>query len=327
MKKSLFVVMLAIVGFATTICNAQEAKEKKFIKKVSKDACKCVDEISAILGKDVVLEKINECITLAIIRRQTDPDSDEMKEMKKEIDGLLKAALTAKGDTIVGTNKNITVKIQGDRNFREIQDYMMENCPRMKTLVASNDLLSDKSLSDNPEAMKYYEEGYDYSQKQKFDKAIVSYRKAVELDPKFAFAWDNLGLSYRKTGNYDEALKCYKKSIEIDPYGIMPLQNIAIVYEYKKDYKQAAAVYEKLVEADNQNPEGYYGAGRAFYFAGDYQKGCDYMFQAYLIYSEVRSPYLKDAESMISTFYKDLKDKGQLQVILDVAKKYKIDLK
>lgn len=328
LKLKFSVVMLVVLGFTTGLMHAQDAKkEKKFIKKVAKEACNCLDGISATLGKEVVLEKINECITSSIIRHQTDPDSDEMKETKKEIDALLKAALTAKGDTIVGTNKNITVKIRGDKNFREIQDYMMENCPRMKVLVASDDLRSDKSMSKNPEALKYYHEAEDYFSQEKYDKAIASYKKALEIDPEFTFAWDDLGLTYRKAGNYDEALRCYKKSLEIDPYGTMPLQNMAIVYEYKKDYKQAAEIYEKLIETNDQDPEGYYGAGRAFYFTDDYQKGCDYMFQAYLIYYEIRSPYLKDAEKMLSVFYQDLKEKGQLQIILDAAKKYKIDLK
>ena len=316
--KKCFTVVLVL--FAACLGFSQDAKEKKFIKRVAKEACKCLDEIPATLGKEEVLEKINSCITLAIIAQQTTADSAEMKEMKKLID----QALEAKEGTSVGDGKTFT--IYADKNFREIQDYMMENCEKMKPLVASNDMLSDKSMSKNPVALKYYHEGEDYYAKEKYEKAVVSYKKALETDAFFAFAWDNLGLAYRKLLNFDEALKCYKKSLEIDPYGTMPLQNMAVVYHLKQDFKSAGETYLRLIDIEPENPEGYYGAGRAFYAANDYEKACDYMFKAYIKYSETRSPYLKDAESNLSMFYQDLKQKGKLDIIRDAAKKNNINL-
>jgi tetratricopeptide (TPR) repeat protein len=325
LKNCIAVVLLVVTGFTTTLGFAQDAKEKKFIKKVAKEACKCSENISSTVGKEEVVEQLNSCITTAIVIQQMDKAFADLKDIKKLIS---EAKVSVKnGDTTVVVSKDAENVIIADKNFREIQDYMMENCKGLKNLVASNDMLSDKSLSKNPEAMKVYHEGEEYFKKQKLEKAAEKFKKAVEIDPHFAFAWDNLGLTYRYLGNYDEALKCYKKSLEVDPYGTMPLHNIAIVYEYKKDYKQAASAYEKVIDTDSEKPEGYYGAGRAFYLAEDYVKGCDYMFQAYLKYSEQKSPYLKDAESTLSSFYNDLKQKGKLQIILDAAKKYKIDLK
>lgn len=252
---------------------------------------------------------------------KTFTDLKDIKKLTKEAKVSIKD-----GDTTVVVNKELSQTIIADKNFQEIQQYMMESCPRMKALVASNDMLSDKSLSKNAEALKLYYEGEQLGKKDKYEKAIACYKKAVALDPEFAFAWDNMGMAYRKMMNLDEALKCYKKSLEIDPYGTMPLQNSAIVYELKKDYKNAGDTYLKLIEMEPDNAEGYYGAGRAFYFNEEYDKGCDYMFKAYVIYSETRSPYLKDAENVLNAFYADLKEKGKLDIIKAAAKKNNINM-
>lgn len=318
------VVLLIVLGITTNLAIAQDAKDKKLVKKLAKEACGCTEKINANLGKEEVLEKVNECITVAIMKEQMSSLTKEMKDLER----LLKdAKLTVKeGDTTVVVDKKVDKTIYANKNFREIQDYMMEKCSGMKTLIKSDDMLSEKSLSANPKAMKLYSEAHDYFDKKKFEKAVETYKKALALDPEFAFAWDNLGLTYRHMGNYDEAIKCYRKSLEIDPYGTMPLQNIATAYEFKKEYALAAEAYEKLINIDSANPEGYYGAARAFYFAGDYEKGCDNIFKAYKIYSETKSPYLKDAESVLGAFYQDLKEKGKLQILEDAAKKNNIQL-
>ena len=51
---------------------------------------------------------------------------------------------------------------------------------------------------------------------------MKAYEKALEIDPVFAFAWDNLGLTYRRLEKYDLALDAYRKSLELVPNGFMP---------------------------------------------------------------------------------------------------------
>ncbi|MFP9100336.1 tetratricopeptide repeat protein [Flavobacterium sp. RHBU_24] len=324
-KNVIATVLFIVSGFSTTLVSAQQANQKKFIKKAAKEACTCTDGISSTIGKEEVVEQLNSCITAAIIKQQLYSTFNDLKDIKKLIKDV--KVSVKDGDTTFVVGDDTEKVIIADKNFREIQDYMMKNCKGLKNLVASNDMLSDKSLSANPEAMKVYHEGEDYFKKQKLEKAAEKFKAAVKLDPEFAFAWDNLGLTYRYMGNYDEALKCYRKSLEVDPYGTMPLQNIAIVYEYKKDYKQAAAAYDKVIEAEPDNPEGYYGAGRAYYFAEDYEKGCDYMFKAYKLYGELKSPYMGDAEKNLGAFWNDLKEKGKENIFNDAAKANGVEIK
>lgn len=130
--------------------------------------------------------------------------------------------------------------------------------------------------------MEFYSFGLDEAKKENFQKAVDYFKKAVEEDPEFAFAWDNLGVNYRRLDNYDKAIECYNKSLEIDPNGMMPLQNIAVAYQYKKEYNKAIEAFQKLAEIDVKNPEAYYGIGNIYAsFIKDYEKGLDYMCKAY----------------------------------------------
>lgn len=50
--------------------------------------------------------------------------------------------------------------------------------------------------------------GDQYIKQEQFEKAIECYREAVNIDPDYKAAWNNLGFSYAKLGRLDEAKKC-----------------------------------------------------------------------------------------------------------------------
>lgn len=289
-----------------------QAQDNSKIKTIADKACDCSKKINTSLKKDKIIEEINSCINAQTLLSQITAINTEVEA-------------SAKSKDTTGGKKNYTIVM--DENFKEIQAYMFDNCPSVKFLMATNDDANGKSLSKNKKALQYYQEGQDYSTQEKYDMAVVSYNKAVKADPKFVFAWDNLGISYRRLNNYKEAIKCYQKSLEIDPEGTMPLQNIAIAYEYLKDYKQASLHYEKVIKAFPDSPEGYYGAGRTFYIDENYEKGVDYMFKAYLMYTAAKSPYVNDAQTVLASYYKDLKEKNKLDIFNQAAKNNNINVK
>lgn len=307
-------VSIPVITFAQE--TADIAKEKSILA-ISEKACECTMKINTNQVRDSIVSKINSCITAEIMQEQ-------MKGMLDNMGKLVDEAVEAKNDTTVGQNINYQIIV--DKDFEEIQQYMVNNCKAVSILMSSNDMLSKRSMSKNKKALAYYEEGIRYAQKEQYDMAIVSYNRAVKADSKFAFAWDNMGICYRRTGKYNEAIKCYAKSLEIDPMGKMPLQNTAIAYEFLKDYKKASATYDRFIRTHPNDPEGYYGAGRAYYYAGDYEKGIDNLFKAYKMYAEIKSPYLNDAQSALATFYKDLKDKGREDILIEAANKNGIEL-
>lgn len=298
------------------------AQDIEKIKKIGDEACECTKEISTDQVRDSIVKKINDCIFSQILLDQMTSQFGTPEEIREEVSKL------TDNDTVVeiGKNKGKNIVITMDKDFDEIQQYMFENCARVQTLLTISNLESKNSMSKDKKALEFYREGEGYYSRGQYDLAIVSFKKAVKRDPKFAFAWDNLGISYRKRGNYHEAIKCYKKSLEVDPAGTMPLQNIAVAYDYLKDYENASASYEEIIKKYPDNPEGYYGAARAYYNADDYEKGVDNMFKAYLMYKKAQSPYVNDALDNLKFYYRDLKQKDKLAIFMKAAENNDIDI-
>jgi len=55
----------------------------------------------------------------------------------------------------------------------------------------------------------------------------VSYRKALELDPKSSAAHTNLGTSLARSGNYAEATKHFQAALEADPKNAVAQKGLA----------------------------------------------------------------------------------------------------
>jgi tetratricopeptide (TPR) repeat protein len=50
-----------------------------------------------------------------------------------------------------------------------------------------------------------------------FAEALKCFDKALEIDPKYMYAWVSKGLAFFNKEDYDQALVCYDKALEIDP--------------------------------------------------------------------------------------------------------------
>jgi Flp pilus assembly protein TadD len=96
-----------------------------------------------------------------------------------------------------------------------------------------------------------------------YEKSILCYLKALELEPEFIDAMDNLANSYRFLNNFDSAEYWYNKSIKLHPEGYIAHQNLAIVYLSTARFEDALNEYDILVKLAPKNPEGYFGKANA----------------------------------------------------------------
>jgi len=88
------------------------------------------------------------------------------------------------------------------------------------------------------ESWFYYNIGSAYLQKREFDQAILFFNKSLEINPKYAAAYETRGIICSRREQYDQAIADFNKALEIDP---------------------------KYAEA-------YINRGRAYYFKGEYDK-------------------------------------------------------
>lgn len=95
----------------------------------------------------------------------------------------------------------------------------------------------------------YFLKGLVYLQLKDIDKGIMSFKTAIELDPNYGDAWNNLGLAYLAAKNEEKAIECFEKALAIESYPTpeFAAHNLALVYFQKKDIDKAIAYDEKAI--------------------------------------------------------------------------------
>lgn len=98
----------------------------------------------------------------------------------------------------------------------------------------------------NTDPNGYFNLGLCYANEGYPDSARLSYRKALELDPKFYSAANNLGVIYYNSGQYDTAIAYLNIVFKANPADINALMNLGVTYQAKKNYG-LAIYYDSLI--------------------------------------------------------------------------------
>ena len=90
---------------------------------------------------------------------------------------------------------------------------------------------ADVAAQDRNAAKSQVEFGIKVAQNGLWKEAAYRWEKAVELDPTYAAAWNNLAIAYEHEGKFDEARKAYEKAVKIDPDNLLIRQNYDLFKE------------------------------------------------------------------------------------------------
>lgn len=133
--------------------------------------------------------------------------------------------------------------------------------------------------------------------------AISHYLNAIEYDPYFVEAYDNVARLFRVIKDYDRAIEYYKKSLALFPEGVTAHQNLAVVYDRLKLYDKAIKEYEIIIDLTPNNPEGYYGLGTIYLDSAetieDLEKALYYSESALELYKRNPPNYIGDGYFLI----------------------------
>jgi tetratricopeptide (TPR) repeat protein len=162
--------------------------------------------------------------------------------------------------------------------------------------------------SENEAAANFYNQAGSKKDNGDFVKAEELYLKAIELDPEFCDAMDNLGQLLREQNKVDEAISWYQKSLQIVPDNPVAIQNLALAYHLQGKNDEALEEYKKLTEVAPDNPEGYYGLGNVYFNLDQPEKAIPYFETAEKLYSEQGSPYVIDAQYYLGFSHFALQD-------------------
>ena len=73
--------------------------------------------------------------------------------------------------------------------------------------------------------------GIDVAQKGLWREAIYRWEKAIEIDPTYAAAYNDLGIAYEHEGQLEKARKAYEKALDLDPNNMQIRQNYELFKE------------------------------------------------------------------------------------------------
>jgi len=150
----------------------------------------------------------------------------------------------------------------------------------------------NKAIEINPQfIMAYNNRGNAYQDKGEFDQAILDYTKAIEIDPKYASAYTNRGNAFGTKGDHDRAIENHTKAIELNPKLSEAYNNRGIAYADKGEYDRAIQDYTKAIEIDPKDAYAYSNRGIAFDAKGEYDRAIENHIKAIEIIPKLSEVY------------------------------------
>ena len=129
--------------------------------------------------------------------------------------------------------------------------------------------------------------------KKAWNEAIAEYNKAIELNPKFAYAYNDRGLAHFDKGQYDQALSDFTKAIQLNPRFAGAYINRGMAYDRKGQYDQAISDYDKVIEMTPKFAGAYNNRAVAHYLKRKYGKAWEDVYKAQSLGCQVHPGFLK----------------------------------
>ncbi|WGV27867.1 serine protease [Halotia branconii] len=124
----------------------------------------------------------------------------------------------------------------------------------------------EKAIQLNPKyANAYYNLGIALFDQKKLDEAVAAYQKAIQLNPKDAIAYNNLGNALSDQKKLDEAVAAYQKAIQLNPKYAIAYYNLGIALFDQKKLDEAVAAYQKAIQLNPKDADAYVGLGNALF--------------------------------------------------------------
>ncbi len=140
-----------------------------------------------------------------------------------------------------------------------------------------------KAIEIEPKASAYSNLGSTYLKINELNNALITLEKAVELDPLSAEAQNNLGLVLGKLGKIQEAEEHHQHAIELMPELIPAYTNLASLCFDQSKYNEAIELYIKVIELQPDYAEIYKFLGSLYDRIGNQTKAV-HNYKTYLNY-------------------------------------------
>ena len=164
------------------------------------------------------------------------------------------------------TNMNYTIA-RDNYNIAYL-NYYNNSPPEMQGLMPFAD-----------EVINYNSLGWFYYYLGDLVNSVYYFRKAVESDDKYQFAYISLGYIYDENKNYIKALDYLEKAEAIDPDNPDLQNNLGVLYFHLGRPEDSEASFLRAIELNAFFAEPYNNLGFLYYTEKDYLKSREYLFR------------------------------------------------
>jgi tetratricopeptide (TPR) repeat protein len=105
--------------------------------------------------------------------------------------------------------------------------------------------------------------GLTQSAEGKFEEAIHTWQKEIELSPGRVRPYNNIGITYRRLGDLDAAKRFHAKAIKVDPKFGHSYYSLGLVQYDRKHYEEAKRLFLEAIRRDDADADVYYSLGQA----------------------------------------------------------------
>ncbi len=107
-------------------------------------------------------------------------------------------------------------------------------------------------------ANRFHKLGYRLMKSGRYEEAIKSFEKALELNPQRNNSYFNIGASYERLKQYPEALESYSKELLVDPAEDAASYRLGRVMVKMKDYEKGIEMLDRALDEKKRSGAHYY---------------------------------------------------------------------
>lgn len=129
-------------------------------------------------------------------------------------------------------------------------------------------------------ATRYYNQGCEHLEQERYPQAIDAFNQAIDLKPDYGAAYNNRCLARLHRIKYDAALADCSQAIALLPQSPGAYNNRGIIYYHLEEYETAIADFTQAVEVWPTFAKGYYNRGLVYITQDDDERAIADLSQA-----------------------------------------------
>ncbi len=224
-----------------------------------------------------------------IVEDKKEPPQD-LKETNKMIENQESEPKEKISSARTSIHESPIPKKFGERNIKP--EKIQEEIPLMEKEKKSGQIEIIRSLIESKKSQMEEEllEIEKAERDKDWEKACSMWERIIEKNEKKEY-FLNAGVAYKNAGNVKRAEELFLKALELDPQYLSALNNLGVLYLEKNDYDRAIHYFGNALRISPDDPEIYVNMGIAFFKKNEFNKARDLFEEALKINSKLYQPY------------------------------------